>query len=438
MAITPKVITIPRNFTPRDYQIPLYNCLTEGYKRGLAVWHRRAGKDKVFVNILARESIKRVGTYFYILPYYKQARAIIWEGMDKTGFRLIEHIPKELWVRKDNQQMTLELANGSFIRFLGSDNIDSIVGTNPVGVIFSEFSLHKPEAWHYLRPILLENEGWALFNGTPRGHNHQWEMDLYARTSDDWFYSKATIDDTHVMTEEQVQEEIDAGLPPALAKQEFYCSYEAALVGAYYGERMEAISSHILPTISWEPNLLVNTAWDLGIDDELVIWLYQKVHSEIRILDCIHDNGHALDYYVRLLNQRPYAYGYHILPHDVEVRELSSGRSRKQTLMDLGLQDIRVNKRIPVEDGINMARNILPRCWFSEDKCSKGIEALKGYRAQYDSKTKTYGAPVHDWMSHYADAFRMMAQHERYQEFATRTLPQRTRDYDYNPLTYGE
>ena len=367
MAIAPKVITIPRNFTPRDYQIPLYNCLAEGYKRGLAVWHRRAGKDKVFVNILARESIKRVGTYFYILPYYKQARAIIWEGMDKTGFRLIEHIPKELWVRKDNQQMTLELANGSFIRFLGSDNIDSIV-----------------------------------------------------------------------MTEEQVQEEIDAGLPPALAKQEFYCSYEAALVGAYYGERMEAISSHILPTISWEPNLLVNTAWDLGIDDELVIWLYQKVHSEIRILDCIHDNGHALDYYVRLLNQRPYAYGYHILPHDVEVRELSSGRSRKQTLMDLGLQDIRVNKRIPVEDGINMARNILPRCWFSEDKCSKGIEALKGYRAQYDSKTKTYGAPVHDWMSHYADAFRMMAQHERYQEFATRTLPSRTRDYDYNPLTYGE
>ena len=155
MAIAPKVITIPRNFTPRDYQIPLYNCLAEGYKRGLAVWHRRAGKDKVFVNILARESIKRVGTYFYILPYYKQARAIIWEGMDKTGFRLIEHIPKELWVRKDNQQMTLELANGSFIRFLGSDNIDSIVGTNPVGVIFSEFSLHKPEAWHYLRPILL-------------------------------------------------------------------------------------------------------------------------------------------------------------------------------------------------------------------------------------------------------------------------------------------
>lgn len=431
------VITIPRNFTPRDYQVPLYNCLSQGYKRGLAVWHRRAGKDKVFVNILAREAIKRVGTYFYILPFYKQARAIIWEGMDKSGFRLIEHIPKELWQRKDNQQMTLELANGSFIRFLGSDNIDSIVGTNPVGVIFSEFSLHKPEAWHYLRPILLENDGWALFNGTPRGHNHQWEMDIYAQSSDDWFYSRATIDDTGVMTEAQVAEEIAAGLPPALAKQEFYCSYDAALVGAYYGERMEAIQKQILPTLPWEPNLLVNTAWDLGIDDELVIWLYQRLNHEIRVIDCIHDNGHALDHYVRLLNQRPYVYGYHVLPHDVTVRELSSGRTRSQTLQDLGLKNIRVNKRISVEDGINMVRNILPRCFFAQDKCAKGIEALKGYRAQYDARTRTYGAPIHDWMSHFADAFRMLAQAERSTELTKRPLTPMARDYDYNPLTYG-
>ena len=134
-------ITIPYNFKPREYQRGLYNCLAQGYTRGIAVMHRRAGKDKVCINIMAREAFKRVGSYFYILPYYTQARRIVWEGLDKDGFRLIDHFPKQLITRKDNQQMTLELANGSFVRFLGSDNIDSIVGTNPVGVIFSEFSL---------------------------------------------------------------------------------------------------------------------------------------------------------------------------------------------------------------------------------------------------------------------------------------------------------
>ena len=234
-------ITIPYNFKPREYQRGLYNCLAQGYTRGIAVMHRRAGKDKVCINIMAREAFKRVGSYFYILPYYTQARRIVWEGLDKDGFRLIDHFPKQLITRKDNQQMTLELANGSFVRFLGSDNIDSIVGTNPVGVIFSEFSLHKVDAWNYLRPILIENGGWALFNGTPRGKNHMYRLLEAAKQDPNWYWDVKTIDDTGVMTAEQVEQEIQTGMPRALALQEFYCSFDAAMVGSYYGEAIAQI-----------------------------------------------------------------------------------------------------------------------------------------------------------------------------------------------------
>ena len=166
------VVVVPYGFNARVYQKPLYNCLYNGKKRGLAVWHRRGGKDKVFMAMLAAAAMQRVGIYFYILPYYKQARKVIWEGMDSQGVRNLAVFPDEVITHKNNQEMILTLVNGSMIYFLGSDNIDSIVGTNPVGVFFSEYSLHKPQAWDFLRPILVENGGFAFFNGTPRGKNH--------------------------------------------------------------------------------------------------------------------------------------------------------------------------------------------------------------------------------------------------------------------------
>ncbi len=403
-------ITIPFNFSPRPYQKGLYNCLSEGYKRGISVHHRRAGKDKVFINIVAREAFKRVGSYFYILPYYAQARRIIWEGMDKDGFRLIDHFPRELVKRRDNQQMTLELVNGSFIRFLGSDNIDSIVGTNPVGVAFSEFSLHKVEAWNYLRPILIENGGWALFNGTPRGKNHMYRLLEAAKKDPDWYWDVKSIDETGVMTAEQVETEIETGMPRALALQEFYCSFDAAMVGAYYGEAMERASQDSrIQQCPWDPQYPVNTAWDLGISDTMVIWMFQVVGNSIHLIDLVQGEGKGLEWYTQQLASRPYHYGYDILPHDIKVRELSTGRSRLQTLWSLGRKNTRVTKRASIEDGINAARSIIHRCVFDDRKCEKGIEALKQYRASWDPQKECYGPPIHDWASHYADAFRMLA-----------------------------
>ena len=372
--------------------------------------HRRAGKDKVCINVMAREAFKRVGSYFYILPYYTQARRIVWEGIDKDGFRLIDHFPRELVVRKDNQQMTLELANGSFVRFLGSDNIDSIVGTNPIGVIFSEFSLHKVEAWNYLRPILIENGGWALFNGTPRGKNHMYRLLEAAKKDPQWYWDIKTIDDTGVMTAEQVEQEIQTGMPRALALQEFYCSFDAAMVGSYYGEAMAQIDlNHQITQVPWLPTHPVNTFWDLGVSDMTVIGLFQQVDNRINIIDVIADNGKGLEYYVKTLMEKPYSYGYHVLPHDVRVRELGTGESRLESLYNLGLKNITIAKKLSLEDGIHAARNLIHRCWFDDVRCAKLIEAMKQYRASWDPQKEVYSTPIHDWASHFADAFRMMA-----------------------------
>lgn len=407
-----QTIDVPYNFHARDYQKPLYNAIPNGYNRVISVWHRRAGKDKTFISICGREAFKRVGMYFYILPYYKQARTIAWEGMDKDGFRMLHHIPPALYSKMNNQEMTLELVNGSVIKFLGSDNIDSIVGTNPVGIFFSEYSLHKVNAWNYLRPILLENGGFAMFNGTPRGKNHLYKLLKDVQKDEKWFTEVLTIEDTGVMTREQVEEEIRNGMPRALAMQEFYCSFDAALTGAYYEENMMSmVTEKRITRVPWETGIPVHTAWDLGMNDQLVILFYQQAGREVRVIDMIVDRGKGLEFYVKAMNERPYVYGIHALPHDVEVRELGNeARSRKQTLYSLGLKDIHVVPRASIEDGINAARRIFNRVWIDEGKCDFLIEALKSYRAQYNEETQVYGNPVHDWSSNPADAFRMLAQ----------------------------
>lgn len=411
------LITIPYNFTPREYQKGIYNALPQGFNRGIVIWHRRAGKDKTFINILAREAFKRKGTYFYILPYYKQARLIIWEGMDSDGFRFLDHFPPALVTRRDNQQMVLELANGSIIRMVGSDNIDSIVGANPVGVIFSEFSLHKPAAWNYLRPILLENKGWALFNGTPRGKNALWKMYHTAKKDKKWFTELLTIEDTGVVFDTDIEQERQSGMPEELIQQEYYCSFEAGLVGSIVGDLMElAHKENRITRVPWEPNLKVTTAWDLGFDDTNTIWFAQFSGREVRLIDLCADNRKSAGHYVNILNQKPYTYEEHFLPHDVEVHEYSTGMTRRETFEDLGLKNIVTIPKIGVADkgvlseGHNAMRQLIPKCYFDKDKCDDGIEGLKSYRRAWDEKAEKFSdSPLHDWSKHFADGFRQLA-----------------------------
>lgn len=223
-------ITIPNQWEPRPYQVPLYNDFGYGreYQRAVAVWHRRAGKDSMGLNLTAREMFNRKGTYWHLFPEQAQARKAIWNGVDKLGRRIIDQfMPPEIRVRTSTQEMLFETVTGSIWQMAGSDNYDSLVGSNPAGVVFSEYSLANPAAWDYIRPILIENGGWALFIYTPRGRNHGYELYQMALNNPDWMASRLTVEDTGVLTPDDIQAERDSGMSENKIKQEYYCDFEA-------------------------------------------------------------------------------------------------------------------------------------------------------------------------------------------------------------------
>lgn len=222
-------ITLPYGFTTRDYQELLWQAMFSGdYSRGTVVWPRRCGKDLVFWNACIAKAFQRVGLHFYIAPFYNQVRQIIWEGADKNGRRFLDYIPRELVVRKTQLDMKIELVNGSIIKLLGSDMIDRIVGTNPIVIWFTEYSLHKADVWHYLRPILAENNGEAWFNGTPRGLNHFYQLFEAAKRDPLWFTQYMTRDDTGIPSLQAIEEDRRSGMPESLVQQEYYVKWTAS------------------------------------------------------------------------------------------------------------------------------------------------------------------------------------------------------------------
>ncbi len=408
-------IQLPYNYEPRPYQLPLLAALDQGYLKLLAVWHRRAGKDKTLINIVAKKMFERVGAYYYFFPTYNQGRKIIWNGMDRSGFKFINHIPQPLIKRVDNQQMLIETINGSIFQVIGTDNIDSVVGTNPIGNIFSEYSLQNPRAWDFIRPIVAENGGWSIFNYTPRGSNHG--KALYEMALSDpkhWFVQRLTVDDTHAISPEILEQErleiIKKDGNDALFQQEYYCSFEVPIQGAYYGSQlMELERQGRITNVPWEPSIPVNTYWDLGIGDSTAIWFEQSVGHEVRIIDYYENSGEGLGHYIKKLKEKTYVYGEHYAPHDIQVRELSSGKSRLESARELGV-NFRIQPKLPIDDGIDAARNLLPMCWFDKEKTERGLNALKSYHKYWDEENKIYSSrPEHDWSSHGSDAFRGMA-----------------------------
>ena len=403
-------IQVPDNWRPRDYQLDLWKYLENGGKRAVAVWHRRAGKDLLSVNWCVTAALKRKGLYWHLLPTYNQGRKIVWDGMTRDGRSFLEHFPKELWANVNNTDMRLELKNGSIYQVVGTDNVDRLVGSNPVGVVFSEYSLQDPRAWDLVRPILAENGGWAVFIYTARGRNHGYDLFNMANRNERWFCQRLSIDDTSVLTQEAIEEEREAGMPEELIQQEFYCSFDAPLVGSYYGSLMaKALAEERIKNVPYEPRLEVHTSWDLGMGDSTAIIWFQQFGNEYRIIDYYENQGEGIPHYVKVVRDKDYVYGRHIAPHDIKVREMGTGKSRFEVARDLGLRfDICPN--IQIDDGIEAARSIIPRCYFDEKKCSILVEALRQYRKDYDEKNKVYkNRPLHDWSSHGADAFRYLA-----------------------------
>jgi hypothetical protein len=375
---------------------------------GIAVCHRRAGKTVACVNdlIKAAATCDRPSPRFaYIAPQLNQAKDIAWsyllEYTDCFGPERKVNA-SELWVELPN--------NGARIRIYGADNPDRLRGIYLDGAVLDEFGDMDPTVWsQVIRPALSDRKGWAVFIGTPKGKNTFHQLWTLAADGHDWFTLRLKASETGLLDAAELADARRMMSEDEYA-QEYECSFEAAVKGAYYGKEMnDAESDGRIASVPYDPRIPVHTAWDLGVADSTVVWFIQAVGREVRFIDCLKGEGVGLDWYVKRLHERDYVWGSHYLPHDVEVRELGTGKSRKEVLAGLGVRAT-VCPNIPLADGIQAARMLLPTAWFDKDKCKAGIEALRMYRRDYDEKRQEFKQhPLHDWTSHYADALRYFA-----------------------------
>ena len=411
-------LELPVSWEPRPYQLKLWSYLENGGLRADVAAHRRWGKDDVALHFTATRMVQRVGTYWHLLPEASQARKAIWDAINPhTGKKRIdEAFPKELRRRTRDNEMQIEFVNGSTWQVLGSDNYDSLVGSPPVGVVFSEWSLAKPDAWTYLRPILAENGGWAVFIWTPRGRNHATRAFESREQDKTWFTQKSPATDTGVFTPEQLAKEraeliSESGSEDegnAKYAQEYLVDFDAAVPGSYYGSLMrKALEETRITRVPYDPALKVDTSWDLGIDDYTAIWFFQRVGREVRAIDYFETSGEGLQTIVKqAIADKPYVYGAHHLPHDVMVRELGAGgRTRYETLSNLGVRPIEVGVAMDPEERVNAGRGLIPMTYFDAEKCATGIDRLRQYRKRWNRSTSSYTGPLHDENSHGADAW---------------------------------
>lgn len=392
---------IPHKFTPREYQKNILRALNGGIKRACWVCHRRAGKDLTIWNWIIQEAVLSRQIIYYLFPSYAQASKAIWRSMTKDGVKFKEFIPTPLVTKMNEQEMLIELWNGSIIQLIGSENYDSLVGTNPKICVFSEMSRQNPLAWQYLRPILKENGGTAIFISTPLGKNHFYDLCEIAKKEEGWFYECLTVEDTGVLTKQDVDIEIAEGMSRELAGQEYYCKFIAGIEGSYYGNYIEeAYKSGRIGKVDYDRNFLVYTAWDIGYNDFTAIVFYQVRGNEILVIDHYESRGFALNHYIDVLNERKYNYGGHYLPADAASHH-PSGVTYVQVASQLGYKMTVLPKESSVLEGINRTRGVFGRCFFDAVKCDYLIRCLTNYHSQYSEENKVLQYnPYHDWSSH--------------------------------------
>lgn len=407
-----------------------------GGKRAVAKWHRRAGKDEVFLHHTAVQSQVRVGNYWYMLPEYSQARKSMWDAVDgHSGKRRIDRaFPEAMRETTRENEMLIKFRNGSTFQLVGSDNFNSLVGSPPVGLVFSEYALSQPSAWGYLMPILEENGGWAGFNSTPRGKNHFKRLCEFAQKEPGWFFSSLNADESGIFTSDQLssilrqlQAEHGDEYGMALFMQEYYVSFEAAMPGSIWGDCIAKLEAAGMVATEANPVLVphteghpVFTGWDLGFDDDTTCWFYQVIGDELHVIDYEEDNFKDVEFYAQMLLNKNiregYQYGIHWLPHDARPRTIAAGgKSILQQFQDFNndhdrqLGRFAIAPRLDVQEGIQAARATFPRCRF-DARCEIGIDHLKAYRRDYDEENNVFSAnPKHDGASHAADGFRTVA-----------------------------
>lgn len=351
-----------------------------------------------------------VGNYYYTFPTYSQGKKALWDGRGRDGVRYLDYFPKEILQGKPNDtEMKIKYKNGSLFQVIGVEDADKIVGTNPRGIIFSEYSLQNPKAWEYMRPILAENRGWAIFNYTPRGKNHAYKLWEMATKNQRWWCSKLTVDDTKALTKEDIEEERRAGMSEDMIQQEFYCSFISAIMGSIYWEAVNrAENDNHFTDVPYDPRLLVHTVWDLGKSDTNCIGFYQSNGLTVRKIDYLSGSHKGLPDWIKLVKEKQYNYGKHFAPHDIAVSDysLTGQQSRLEVAKDLGI-NFEIVPKISIEDGIDAGRRFFRKLYIDKTKCSEFIDAIPQYSYEYDEKNKIFKKnPLHDWTSHFADEHR--------------------------------
>jgi len=390
-------------YKPREQQLAIHD-LMDSKRFGVVVAHRRMGKTVSAINHLIKEAIlnqKEAPRYAYIAPTYGQAKRVAWDYLVKYaeplgGSQNITELRVDFWGRR--------------VQLYGSDNPESLRGQYFDGVILDEIGDQNPKIWtDIVRPALADRKGWCLFIGTPKGHNHFKELRDRAEKEDGWGLLEFKASETGVVDEVELKAARNE-MGEDKYRQEFECSFDAAVEGSYYGQILNELEDKKhMQEIPWEELSRTFTAWDLGMGDSTSIWVAQLVGTEIRLIDYYENHGVGLDHYVKWIKDNDYSKAEHILPHDVRVRELGTGKSRLEMLEEAGLE-IKIAPRMSLDDGIQAVRRILPRCWFNVPKVQTGLNCLRNYRRDYDEKRKIfYERPLHDWSSHGSDSFRYLA-----------------------------
>lgn len=420
------MIRIPHKFTPRPYQVEVFKALENGKKFAFLRWSRRAGKDKACFNYLVSRMVQEVGIYFYLFPTFAQGRKALWEtiqGEGQEAMKLLDHIPKELIARVHNNEMRIELKNGSLLRVVGTDNFDNLMGTNPKGLVFSEYQGQNPKAWEYLQPIILQNGGWVIFNGTPRGKNHFYDLEMVAlKNPTEWYVSTVQslnpeLDHYYPICNDNVEDTIkmitlarQSGTTEDLIAQEYGVSYTASAEGTYYADCIErARKDGRIGAFDHDPNLWVDTFWDLGKNDDTVVWFRQQRGDRLIFIDVLEDSGKTPAEYVELLKDKGYKYRTHYMPHDAG-HDTMAGCVKKifqQCFQSAGMSDdiVIADKPVSKITVIHQVRARFGRYFFNEERCGEALVKLTLYHRKYDQARRVFlETPVHDWCSHAADA----------------------------------
>lgn len=418
-------VDLPANgWLPRPYQEPLWDYLDKGGCNAVAVWHRRAGKDEIALHHTAKAAHRRRGNYWHMLPEAAQARKVIWDAINpRTGRKRIDEVfPHELRRKTVGNEMKIEFHVGSIWQVVGSDNFNSLIGSPPVGVVYSEWAVADPRAHGFLRPIMAENGGWSLFIYTSRGYNHGYSTYEAAKTDPAAFAERLTALDTKVFTNEVLererrayQNEYGTYEGDALFRQEYFCDFSAANIGAILGRYVEDAEKEgrISDDVKVEKDgSLIEISGDIGFRDAAAWWYWQPRFDGFALVDYDEDVGLDAQEWIPRLEGKGHKIGKVWLPHDAMAKNMAWRHSvAEQFSKHFGPSRIRLLPQGPVQDRINAARTMMRYCMFNRERCVGGLAALRAWQYEYNEETKIYSrTPRHDWASNGSDAYSYGAQ----------------------------